>query len=275
MSSPKVWRRVVYIKWKDTADPGAIAMAFNIHKSFPRLIPSVLSVCEGRTFTNLKDGGGAYPGIGEGQQNHTLGATAWTAAAAQTSGFHSAIEILLSCTTPAEMKAKFWDHPVHVAAGKIIGPLVEEAWAMDWLEDRDTLVVPSASVSVMKHLVFFQFEEKTTEAQRVALFAAWRGLTAQLPHVLAVSCDVPLRWAFGDTRGWHAGLAVDLALSSTDGVKEIADYATSAAYQKINTDLLAPIRKNYVVIDFAEHHCGDKTSYEARMHGGTGTTSKL
>lgn len=266
MSPPlKVWRRVVYIKWKDTADPGAIAMAFNIHKSFPRLIPSVLSVCEGRTFTNLADGGGAYPGIGEGQQNHTRGATQWTAAAAQSSGFHSAIELILCCSTPEEMKAKYFDHPEHKAAAKVIDPLIDDAWAMDWLEDRETLIVPSAAVSVMKHLVFFQFEEGTTEVQRSALFGAWKGLTKQLPHVLAVSCGEPIRWDRGEKRGWHAGLVVDLLLSSSDGVKEIADYATSDAYQKINAELLAPIRKNYVVIDFAEHRFGM----------GSGTTSKL
>lgn len=264
-SPPQVWRRVVYIKWKDTADPGAITQAFNIHRSFPRHIPSVLSVCEGRTFTNLKDGGGAYPGIGEGQQNHTRGAAVWTAAVGQSSGYHSAIELILSCSTPEDVKSNYFDHPAHIAAAKVIDPLIEDAWAMDWLEDRDTLLVPSAAMSVMKHLVFFQFEEGTTEAQRTTLFAAWKGLTKQLPHVLAVSCGVPIQWRSGDKHGWHAGLVVDLALSSSDGVEEIADYATSDEYQKINTDLLAPIRKNYVVIDFAEH----------RFATGSGTTSKL
>lgn len=265
LSSPKVWRRVVYIKWKETADPGAIAMAFNIHKSFPRLIPCVLSVCEGRTFTNLADGGGAYPGVGEGQQNHTLGANQWKESTAQSSGFHSAIELILSCSTPDEMTAKYFLHAEHIAAAKFIDPLIDDAWAMDWLEDREALLVPSSTVSIMKHLVFFQFEEGTTETQRSTLFAAWKNLTKQLPHVLAVSCGEPIRWDRGDKRGWHAGLVVDLLLSSSDGVKEIAEYATSDAYQKINAELLAPIRKNYVVIDFAEH----------RFATGSGTTSKL
>ena len=69
----------------------------------------------------------------------------------------------------------------------------------------------------------------------------------------------------GEKRGYHAGLIVDLALTSSDGVKEISDYANSDAYQKINTELLAPMRKAYVVMDFAEHSLGM----------GTGTTTKL
>lgn len=250
MPSPKVWRRVVYIKWKHTAPPGSVAMAFNIHKSFPRLIPGVLSVSEGMTFTSLVDGGGAYPGVAAGEQNK---------------GFDSAIEIMLSCSTADDVKTKYLDHPAHVAAAKVIDPLVEDAWAMDWLEDRDTLLVPSAAVAVMRHLVFFQFEDNTTQAQRSALFDAWRGLPAQLPHVLAVSCGEPIRWERGESRGYHAGLIVDLALSSSDGVKEISDYANSEAYQKINASLLAPIRKSYVVMDFAEHRFGM----------GAGTTCKL
>jgi len=250
MSSPQVWRRVVYIKWKDSAGPDALAQAFNIHKSFPRLIPSVLSVCEGMTFTSLVDGGGAYPGVKKGEQNK---------------GFHSAIEIILSCSTPAEIKTKYFDHPAHLAAQKIIDPLVEDAWAMDWLEDRDTLVVPSAAVAVMKHLVFFEFEEGTTQAQCSALFAAWKALPQQLPHVLAVSCDEPIRWDKGEKRGYHAGLVVDLAMSSSDGVKEIADYAFSDAYQEINKALLAPIRKSYVVMDFAEHRLGMGAGAKAKL----------
>ena len=55
--------------------------------------------------------------------------------------WHSAIEIIFSCSTAEEMKTKYFDHPAHVAAAKVIDPLVEDAWAMDWLEDRDTLVV--------------------------------------------------------------------------------------------------------------------------------------
>lgn len=225
-------------------------MAFNIHKSFTRLIPSVLSVSEGMTFTSLVDGAGAYPGVAEQQQNQ---------------GFHSAIELILSCSTPEDIKTKYFDHPAHVEAGRLIDPLIEEAWAMDWLEDRDTLAVPSSAVSVMKHLVFFEFHDGTTQAQAAELFAAWKDLPRQLPHVLAVSCGEPIRWDRGEKRGFHAGLVVDLALSSSDGVKEIKDYANSDAYQQINAALLAPVRKSYVVMDFAEHRFGM----------GTGTTSKL
>lgn len=250
MSLAKVWRRVAYIRWKDTACRASIAIAQNTHKSFPRLIPSVLSVTEGMTFTSLVDGGGAYPGVAAGEQNK---------------GFHSAIEIICSASTPEEMKADFMDHPVHTAAAKVIDPLIEDAWAMDWLEDRNTLVVPSAGVSVMKHLVFFQWEEGTTPAQREALYTAWKGLPAQLPHVLAVSCGDAVRWEKGEKRGYHAGLIVDLALTTGDGVQEISDYANSDAYQKINAELLAPMRKAYVVMDFAEHSLGM----------GTGTTTKL
>lgn len=136
---------------------------------------------------------------------------------------------------------------------------------MDWLEDRDTLVVPSSNVTVMKHLVFFEFEEETTETQVSELYAAWMALPEKLPHVLAVACGTPIRWDMGDKRGWHAGLVVDLEMTSADGVQEISDYANSDAYQKINTELLAPIRKTYVVMDFAEH--GDNM--------GTGRTSKV
>jgi len=240
-TSAQVWRRTVYIKWKDTASSAEVARAFNIHKAFPRLIPAVLSVSEGMTFTSLVDGGGAYPGVAAEQQNQ---------------GFHSAIELILSCSTSDEIKAKYFNHPAHVAAAKVIDPIIEDAWAMDWLEDRDTLVVPSSSVSVMKHLVFFEFDEKTTTKHREALFAAWRSLPKQLPHVLAVSCGEPIRWERGDKHGYHAGLTVDLALSSSDGVPEICDYANSDAYQKINAELLAPIRKRYTVMDFAEHRFG-------------------
>lgn len=50
MPNSKVWRRVVYIKWKDVSR-GSITRAQNIHKSFPRLVPCCLSVTEGFTFT--------------------------------------------------------------------------------------------------------------------------------------------------------------------------------------------------------------------------------
>ena len=58
-----VWRRMVFIRWKENAPKGAVARAQNIHQSFARLIPSVLSVTEGFTFTSLADGSGAYPGV--------------------------------------------------------------------------------------------------------------------------------------------------------------------------------------------------------------------
>lgn len=250
MPDPLVWRRVVYIRWKDSAPPGAVARAMNIHKSFARLIPTVLSVTEGMTFTSLADGAGSYPGVAAGQQNQ---------------GFQSAIELIFSCSTPEELEEKYFNHPVHVAAAEIIDPLIEDAWAMDWLEDRDTLVVPSTSLSVMKHLVFFQWEDGTTHAQQEALFKAWKELPQVMPFCVAVSCGEAIRWKKGEKRGFHAGLVVDLALTSMDGVQEIAAYATSAAYQKINDQLLAPIRKGYVVMDYAEH----------RLGMGTGTTSKL
>lgn len=247
---PELWRRVVYIRWKATASRGAIARAQNMHKAFPRLIPSVLSVTEGMTFTSLKDGGGCYPGVAEGQQNQ---------------GFESAIELIFSCSTPEELEAKYFNHPAHVAAAEFIDPLIDDAWAMDWLEDRDATVVPSPSQAVMKHLVFFQWEEGTTEAQQRELFAAWKTLPGTLPHCLAVSCGAAQRWRRGESRGFHAGLVVDLALTSSDGVEEIAAYATSPEYQKINDAQLAPIRKKYVVMDYAEHRSG----------AGTGATSKL
>ena len=69
MTSNEVWRRVVYIKWKASASHGEIARAMNVHKSFPRKIPCVLSVAEGMTCTSMADGGGCYPGVGLDQQN--------------------------------------------------------------------------------------------------------------------------------------------------------------------------------------------------------------
>ena len=194
-----------------------------------------MSVTEGFTFTDAIDGAGAYPGVAAEEQNQ---------------GFHSAIEIILALENTEELRSNFFQHPVHVAAAKVIDPLIEDAWAMDWLEDRVSLVVPSATASVMKHIVFFQFELGTTHEQTSALFTAWRGLPKSLSHVLAVSCDNSIGT---DNRGYHACLVVDLQLSSCDGVQEISDYANSDAYQKINKELLAPIRKSYVVMDFAEH----------------------
>ena len=63
-------------------------------------------------------------------------------------------------------------------------------------------------------------------------------------------------------------MVVDLALTSCDGMAEISDYAFSDEYQKINDGFLAPIRKDYVVMDFAEHRL-DRIKME------TGATSKL
>ena len=182
-----------------------------------------------------------------------------------TGGFHSAIEIILACNTPEDVQEKYFQHPHHVAAGKIIDPLIEDAWAMDWRENRSALVVPSVAQSVMKHICFFKWEAGTTKAQQRALFQEWKGLMQSLAHCVAVSCGEAIRWAHGEKRGFDAGLVVDLALSSSDGMSEISDYAFSDAYQKINDGFLAPIRKDYVVMDFAEHRPGT----------GVGATSKL
>ena len=65
----QAWRRVVYIKWRASASRGEVARAMNVHKSFARAIPCVLSVTEGMTCTSMADGGGCYPGVGRGQQN--------------------------------------------------------------------------------------------------------------------------------------------------------------------------------------------------------------
>jgi hypothetical protein len=105
----------------------------------------------------------------------------------------------------------------------------------------------------MKHLCFFKWEPGTTTEQQTALFQAWMTLPAIMPHCVAVSCGEAIRWEHGEKNGFHAGLVVDLALSSGDGVAEIDTYATSDAYQKINAEFLAPIRKDYVVMDYAEH----------------------
>ena len=235
-----VWRRVVCIAWKPDAPHGAVARAQNLHAAFQRQIPACLSVAEGWTFTSLADGGGAYPGVAAGRQNR---------------GFDTAIEIILSCTTAREVQEQYFDHPAHVAAAAVIDPLVADAWAMDWVEDRNAVRVPSPSQSVMKHICFFQWEDGTTQAQQAALFNAWKTLTLPgvMPHCLAVSCGEAIRWKHGDNRGFRAGLVVDLALESGDGVPEIAEYATSEAYGNINATYLAPIRKDYIVMDFAVH----------------------
>jgi hypothetical protein len=48
-------------------------------------------------------------------------------------------------------------------------------------------------------------------------------------------------------------------------VEEIAAYATSETYGKINEKSLAPIQKSYVVMDYAENRFGT----------GNGRTAKL
>lgn len=228
MPSPKVWRRVVFLKWKKNADPGALARAFNLHKSFPRSIPAVLSVSEGVTFTSGVDGGGAYPG--ESDVNM---------------GFDSAIELIVSCSTQEELRTRYFEHPAHIAAAKIIDPLVEDAWAMDWVEDRDTLVVPSATASFVKHIAFFQFQEQTTQAQRSALLGAWRELPSKIPGVLAVSCNEPVQWERGEKRGFHAGIVADLALTSGDGVPELNHYHTHEAFQTALPPLRSTTRHEF------------------------------
>ena len=234
-----VWRRMVFIRWKEKAPKGAVARAQNIHQSFARLIPSVLSVTEGFTFTSLADGSGAYPGVQVEEQNR---------------GYHSAIEIIFkNCNTPEELEEEYFKHPVHVAAAKIIDPLIESTWAMDWLEDTDKVVVPSSSTPVMKHICFFKWEHGTTPEQENALFAAWKTLPQNMEHCLAVSCGSAIRWKYGEQLGFDAALVVDLELSSSDGVSEIATYATSDTYQKSNDEFLAPIRNKYVVMDYAVH----------------------
>ena len=69
MATNEVWRRVVFIRWKEKATRGEVARAMNVHKSFPRAIPCVISVAEGMTCTSMVDGGGCYPGVGLDQQN--------------------------------------------------------------------------------------------------------------------------------------------------------------------------------------------------------------
>lgn len=230
---------MVFIRWNENAPKGAVARAQNIHQSFARLIPSVLSVTEGFTFTSLADGAGAYPGVQVEEQNR---------------GYHSAIEIIFkNCNTPEELEEEYFKHPVHVAAAKIIDPLIEFSWAMDWFEDTEKVVVPSSSTPVMKHICFFKWEQGTTPDQENALFSAWKTLPQNMEHCLAVSCGSAIRWKYGEQLGFDAALVVDLELSSSDGVSEIATYATSDTYQKINDEFLAPIRNKYVVMDYAVH----------------------
>eukprot|EP00746_Dinoflagellata_sp_MGD_P146313 gnl/MRDRNA2_/MRDRNA2_78808_c0_seq1.p1 gnl/MRDRNA2_/MRDRNA2_78808_c0~~gnl/MRDRNA2_/MRDRNA2_78808_c0_seq1.p1 ORF type:complete len:285 (+),score=53.84 gnl/MRDRNA2_/MRDRNA2_78808_c0_seq1:84-857(+) len=250
MPGPKVWRRVVLLKWKPDADRGAIARAFNLHRSFIN-IPAVLSVSEGFTFTSGKDGGGAY--AGEDNVNR---------------GFDSAIELIISCSTPEELKEKFWDHPVHMAAGAAIGTLIADKWAMDWVEDRDDLVVPSATTSHVKHIVFFRFESGTTQIQKDAILKGWRSMPAQMPGLINLSCGEPVHWERGEKYGYSAGVVANIAMqkdSSGDGIAELNWYHTHEAFTKVRTEFLAPIMsknhgigipENFVVMDFIEHRPG-------------------
>ena len=50
---------------------------------------------------------------------------------------------------------------------EFVDPLVDDAWAMGWLEDRDSLQVPVGSLAVMKHVCFFKWRPGTTAAQQV------------------------------------------------------------------------------------------------------------
>jgi hypothetical protein len=233
-----VWRRLVLLKYKPDAGLGAMARSVNIHHSFERTMPSVLHSCEGFTFTSGQDGGGAYPG------EHNVNR-----------GFHSAVDMVVATDTPEGMAgAAFWNHPAHVAAGTAVGPLVESSMRMDWLEDRGSLVVPSPAQSYVKHIVFFEFDGKATAEHKSALLEAWRGLPAQMPEVLGVSCGLPVPWTHGHTHGFSAGICADIALESSDGIAELNAYHTHPAFQAISKELLKPIRKpNFVVMDLAFH----------------------
>ena len=91
----------------------------------------------------------------------------------------------------------------------------------------------------MKHVVFFDFEEHTAE-QKEALFVAWRALPGKIPGLFALSC----------------GVVADLALTSTDGVAEVNAYHAHPAFQEAAKAFLKPIRKYFVVMDYAEHAPG-------------------
>lgn len=267
---PQSWRRVVFIRWKPSASHAEVARAMNLHRGLVRAVPAVLSVTEGFTFTSVRDGAGAYPGVADGRQNKIprSGGLSDNADAHGVSGdgFDSCIEIILSCATPDDVLRSYFQHPAHIATATAVDPLILETWAMDWIEDRDALRVPASSQSVMKHVCFFKWHPGTTAEQQVALFDAWKSLTESMSHCISVSCGEAVRWSHGENRGFHAGLVVDLALASGDGVDEIGRYAFSKEYQSINEKFLAPIRKDYGVMDYAVHG----------GHGmGSGTTSKL
>jgi hypothetical protein len=187
--SSQVWRRVVLLKYKADACRGAIARAVNIHNSFTRTIPAVLRSSEGPTFTLGRDGGGAYPG------EHDVNR-----------GFDSAVEMIVDVDNADDMASRFWDHPAHLAAGKEIEPLIESAARMDWLEDRGTALAgtPAPAQPYVKHVVFFELEAGTTEAQTSALFDGWRGLATQIPSVRRPR-PVAIRRHGGVRRGHRRG----------------------------------------------------------------------
>jgi len=222
------------LKWKPNICASQVEVAFNLHKSFQQHIPSVISVSEGRTFTGGQDGCGAYPG------EHGVN-----------KGFHSAIEIIADVTSMDSLKKDVWNHPHHVAAAERIDPLIEDAWAIDWLEDRNALVLPSAgSESFVKHVVFFKWKEDATRQQRDNVLTAWKGLPAQMPDVMAVSCGDAL--VADKARGFHTGLVSDIKLKG-DGIDELNRYHVDEAVKHVSKTYLKPIVAGFVVMDFSEH----------------------
>ena len=202
----------------------------------------MMRATNGTTFTAGDDGGGAYPGE-----------------ACVNGGFEYAVEYIVDADSPEKMMDSFWTHPKHVQAdARIRGlGLVEDGFRMDWLEERETLVVPGPHTSYVKHIEFVQFDEKrSADEQTMDLFAAWRNLPSQVPGILSASCGAPIRWEFGDTRGYHAALCADIALESPDGIPELQDLHSHPAIKAIEKELLAPMRTSSVVMDLAEHSGG-------------------
>jgi len=235
----RIWRRMVFLKWKAEACPSAIERAFNMHRSFVRDIPSVLSVSEARTFTGGQDGGGAYPG------EHDVNR-----------GFHSAIELIMDCESPEQVQERYMSHAFHTAAADKIDPLIEAAWPMDWLEERSTLLVPPATSSFVKHIVYFKWTDDATPAQRGDLLAAWKQTIPTMPGVLAMSCGEAVRWERGEQRGYDCCISVDLDLKSPDGIQELHDYHSNEDFLKVAKAHLRPIRKDFAVLDCAFHSGG-------------------
>lgn len=234
----QIWRRVVMLKWKPDACPYAVERAFTMHRQFTRHIPAVLHVSESRTFTGGKDGGGAYPG------EHDVNR-----------GFNSTIELTMACNSPAEVQQNYLSHPFHLAAAEHIDPLIEDAWPMDYLDDSP-LVVPKATESHVKHVVFFKWTDDATRAQRDDLLSAWKATIPNLPGVLAMHCGEAVRWERGEKRGYDCGIVTDLALISPDGIQELHDYHSNADFLKIAKGLLKPIRAGFAVTDGAVYAGG-------------------